>query len=340
MIDSFNLILKHLFETTINEVLMDSGTNPLSPAVKVEVRFDPPVSPYPPGGGSDPVLNVFLVDLRENRRLRRSDRIPMQGDLNGSARETQSPLQLDCHYLVSAWGRFAGEGDERVQQEHQLLYHASGALLRHNPLSLNALIGISQFQNFLQIDSILRDREIPLDVLPPEGFQKLADFWGRMGTNAHWKPVIYFVATLPVERRRRDSGFPVRSMGGTLINRSGAYKDRPDQLLSPDLRQQFFLFGGRLLWNNPGAGGKRGIPRTNVSLECEEADGGNEPRVLRRWSATTDSDGKFVMGEIPVAIPPVPGRTYWLTTPNSRHPVIFPPDKADQYDFFVDKPSP
>jgi hypothetical protein len=40
--------------------------------------------------------------------------------------------------------------------------------------------------------------ELPISILPVEGFPKLAEFWGTMGVNHRWKPAVYVVVTLPI----------------------------------------------------------------------------------------------------------------------------------------------
>jgi hypothetical protein len=44
--------------------------------------------------------------------------------------------------------------------------------------------------------------ELPVTVAPPEGFAKLAEFWGTMGVRHRWKPVIPLAVTIPVEHTR------------------------------------------------------------------------------------------------------------------------------------------
>jgi len=41
---------------------------------------------------------------------------------------------------------------------------------------------------------------------PPEGFIKLAEFWGTMGEKHRWKPVLYLIVTLPLFLPIRRSG--------------------------------------------------------------------------------------------------------------------------------------
>ena len=72
------------------------------------------------------IINVYLADIRENRKLRSNDRFKFNGTVPS---ESQAPARLDCHYLITAWSPDQGLQDgENVMTEHRLLYSAAAAL--------------------------------------------------------------------------------------------------------------------------------------------------------------------------------------------------------------------
>jgi hypothetical protein len=185
-------------------------------------------------------LNVYLVDLRENRRLRSNER--EHHFENGLSYTEVAPARIDCHYLISAWSsaKYITPTVEPVRDEHALLYETAAVLIRSGALNPSQLYPPSpspiddwptQFQTI----------DLPIVVSPPEGFVKLAEFWGTMGTGHRWKPSIYLIVTLPVECARELSGPMVTTriteyrqsgiagsaevwiqIGGTVYDKAGA----------------------------------------------------------------------------------------------------------------------
>ena len=233
MIDALDLILKRLLTDAMAEVFDPPTT--LSTVAPASISFDAPDTEFRNNLqlSAGPVLNLYLVDVRENRKLRNNDRFTYNGTVRT---EAQAPARLDCHYLVSAWspGQNLQDG-ENVVTEHRLLYEAAAALLRHNPIIARHVFGdiptaIDDLNDndatwratvaandpilsaFYSLDPVLRDMELPADVMPPEGYHRVGEFWGLMGANAAWHPSAYVIVTLPIERTRAVSGPPVRSI--------------------------------------------------------------------------------------------------------------------------------
>src|SRR5262245_56010696 len=97
MFDQVDVTLRHLLITSVPGITSDA-----------QVRFQPPdedwrayVKTLTVGGNPANALNVYLVDLRENRRLRSNEK--ERAYLNGDVVESVSPRRVDCHYLISAW---------------------------------------------------------------------------------------------------------------------------------------------------------------------------------------------------------------------------------------------
>jgi hypothetical protein len=184
MINHFNNMLRHLFETQLAEI---SGEN---------IDFGPPDAAWR-GSLASLALNIYLVDIRENRKLRSNAR---RRDIReGLVYEQKAPPRIDCHYLITAWStaaRTAGPAEE----EQRLLYNVTRVLMNSQPLVPSRILPLPG------VSAEFADAELPVSILPVEGFPKLAEFWGTMGSPQAWKPAVYIIATLPVIQTEEISG--------------------------------------------------------------------------------------------------------------------------------------
>jgi hypothetical protein len=78
-------------------------------------------------------VNVYLADLRENRKLRTNERF-RQPLANGSVREDPYPAWVDAHYLISAWDT-AKVPSIAALSEQRVLRDISAALLAGDPFT-------------------------------------------------------------------------------------------------------------------------------------------------------------------------------------------------------------
>jgi uncharacterized protein DUF4255/carboxypeptidase family protein len=191
MIDVFDNLLRHLFLSRIDEIKDES-----------QVRFQPPdddwrsyVKNLNVAGKPVNALNVYLADLRENRILRSNERV--RDIQNFTVSDRPRPRRIDLHYLITAWSpATAGAHVEPTLDEQALLYKVVGALMNAEPLVATDVYAPSPLPAGFPPE--IADVELPTMILPVEGFPKIAEFWGTFGTVHPWKPVVYFVATLPV----------------------------------------------------------------------------------------------------------------------------------------------
>src|SRR5215468_776554 len=119
MLDHLDNLLRHLFMTQI-PVLSDEA----------QVRFQPPDEDwrsYVSTNLTGNALNIYLAELRENRKLRSNERV--QDVTNGMVSETPAPRRVDCHYLITAWSPApVTPAVEPTVDEHALLYAVTGVL--------------------------------------------------------------------------------------------------------------------------------------------------------------------------------------------------------------------
>jgi hypothetical protein len=181
MINFLNEILRQLFVSRIKDIADSSQVSFELPDEEFRIQVKTL---------GQNVLNLSLVDLRENRTLGR--KTPKSWGL--AAEEKPDQRRVDCHYLISAWSP-AARSVEPCMDEHALLYKALAALMEAEPLVACRIYGSKPLPaNFPQM---LRSAELPIVVLPVERFPKTAEFW-TAARGVRWKPTIHLVVTLPV----------------------------------------------------------------------------------------------------------------------------------------------
>lgn len=179
-------------------------------------------------------LNIYLVDVRENRKLRSNERI-RTGEEFGQVIYQVAPSRLDCHYLITAWSPVQpGPAVEPTIDEHQLLYQTMAVLMNNQPLNPIRVYG--EGDPILPTLPELFTRDLPSQVLPVEGFIKQPEFWGTMGQDHRWRPAIYLIVTLPLAVTIPPAGPMVSSPSARLERR-----ERPGQ------SDEIFFIGGRVL---------------------------------------------------------------------------------------------
>jgi hypothetical protein len=194
MLDHIANLLRQLLIARIDEI-----------SDEAQVRFQPPdadwrtyVGTLSVAGNPANALNVYLVDLRENRALRSNDRWrEPQLDAEGRVRQTVASRRIDCHYLISAWSPATSTpAVEPALDEHLLLYKVIAALNAAEPLVPRQVYAPDPLPP--GFPAAIADAELPTVLLPSEGYPKLAEFWGAMGDNHRLKPTVYLQLTVPV----------------------------------------------------------------------------------------------------------------------------------------------
>jgi hypothetical protein len=111
--------------------------------------------------------------------------------------------------------------------------------------------------------------ELPMTVLPTDGFPKYAEFWGTMGGEHPWKPAVYLIVTLPVLRDEEFAG-PLVTTLTTGMRQSDA----------PDGAETWVEIGGEF-----GSAQDGPLPGARIILETEAGVVADETR--------TDAAGRF-----------------------------------------------
>lgn len=237
-------------DNLLRQVLID-GIDVISD--ESQVRFQPPdedwrtyVSTLTVGGQPARALNVYMVDLRENRKLRSNERVRSTAiEADGIVREAQAPRRVDCHYLISAWSpATTSPAVEPTIDEHVLLYKAIAAINAAEPLIAREVYAPNPLPAGFPAD--VADVQLPTTLLPVEGYAKLPEFWGTMGEGHRLRPSIYLILTVPViyaaepvggivttriaNFRVRDTGDP----GEELIEIGGHVRDSAQPLPNGD----------------------------------------------------------------------------------------------------------
>jgi hypothetical protein len=199
MLNLLDQLLRDLFIATVPGITADA-----------QVGFQPPDDDwhsYVANLGTQLALNVYLIDLRENRKLRQDDRL--RTTQKGTVSETAASIKMDCHYLISAWSPAKpGPGLEPTLDEHSLLFGVAATLSGQQSLNPSRVYppGSPKLNAW---PAPYRDREMLTMYLPVEGFGQFAEFWQTMGSDRPWKPAVHVVVTLPVPQ-------PTFVMGGIV----------------------------------------------------------------------------------------------------------------------------
>ncbi|MES2938114.1 MAG: Pvc16 family protein [Pseudomonadota bacterium] len=266
MIDHLDYLLRRLLRNRITQLTTDN-----------HVRFQPPDEEWRKlvANMTGNAVNLYLVDLRENRKLRTNERERRTVGLD--VFETQPPRRVDCHYLLSAWSPVTVTMlIDPTPDEHALLADAARALGEHDELDPVAIYAAST-PPAVPPAAIAGER-FPITLLPVEGFAKLGEFWGTMGDGNRWKPCVYFVVTVTLHEADTRSGPMVTTaMAETRV--AG----------EPSTAQTLMQFGGTL--RASGAPGAAPVDGAWVDLRTTAG--------ARRQLVRTGADGRFLFVQIP-----------------------------------------
>ncbi len=149
-------------DATIQSFLMKNGNF----GSEIEISFELPNREWS-GRLSRPTINLWCFDLRENLKLRNSER-QITKTANGST-INKAPRRMDLTYLVTAWAR-------KIEDEHRLFWRALGVLKPILQISPAQCEGALRYQS-LDIPIYVADMSLcPVN---------LVDLWGVMDNQMH-----------------------------------------------------------------------------------------------------------------------------------------------------------
>ncbi len=266
MLEDIDKMLRQLFKTRVPGITTD-----------LQVRFDPPDEDWRKAVSTlgQVALNVYLVEFRENRKLKSNERTREVNQ--GIITDTPAPRRVDCFYLITAWDPATPQpAVEPTLVEHKLLWDVTTALMDADPLRPREIYYPLPLP--LGFPGEIADAELPTVVLPHEGFPKYAEFWGTMPGHHHpWKPAVYLVITLPVQMEPMPAG-PMVTTRITEYRIAG----------KPETAETFIEIGGTVLdatVNPP-------VPLSGAWVQIEDTLG--TPLA----TTTTDTLGRFIFEKL------------------------------------------
>jgi hypothetical protein len=164
----------HDLDETLRDLLV--RTVPIDPT-QVDIVFTMPGKDWV-AAITQPTVNLFLYDIRENAELRSNERHLARSGATGV--ETFSPARVDLSYLVSVWTTDVGD-------EHRLLGDVLRALLSRPVIPQDVLKGAMTAQPFPLRAWITQSERTP----------NVWDFWG--GLDGRLKAALSYVVTIAVE---------------------------------------------------------------------------------------------------------------------------------------------
>lgn len=206
-------------DSTLEAILNDPAA-PLA-LQNADVSFITPDQAFVPQQNS---VNLFLYELRENRRLR--DPEPIH-ELNANQWfRRRPPVRVDCTYLVTAWS--TNTGANRVAEEHQLLGQGLYWLSRFDVIPDAVLQGSLVGQPYPP----------PAMVAQTEAGQRLSELWGALGQAP--RPAIQLVVTISID-------LDVAILAGPPVVTK---EIRLEQIAVPGSQEIWFAIAGTVRNNN------------------------------------------------------------------------------------------
>lgn len=210
----------HDLDTTIENILNDAA----APAelYAAGVSFETPVRTFTPQN-PDSAINLFLYEVKENRKLRNPGTITEP--VAGGFERRLPPLRVDCSYLVTAWN---GTQVDKIKSEHQLLGQAFFWLSRFPTIPDTYFSGSLIGQPFPP----------PTMVAQWDGAKNNGEFWNALGIPP--RPYFTLVVTIAMDLEQLSQEYMVTNtitsyqqrehlntaevliqIGGHVFNKSG-----------------------------------------------------------------------------------------------------------------------
>jgi len=226
---------------------------------EIDIAFDQPRKDWS-ARVSQPTLNVYLYDVRENVKLRVGQQVwDTERHDDGSISQRRKPVRVDLHYLVTAW-------TTEPEDEHRLLTRTLLALFRHQNIPDDLLPESLQDQ----------PTPIPLKVAQYDMLDKPSDFWNVMDNQQ--RPGITLMLTLALNPYQAITGPAIR----TRELRIGQAQEPAsvEKLIEEAGAQTYWTIGGTIH-------SKKALKNLQIKL------------IERNQSLTLQADNRFAIGNLP-----------------------------------------
>jgi hypothetical protein len=177
--------------------LLKLGAGPGTELATAEISFEVPDGDWR-GAITDPTVNCYLYDIRENRDMRTTEPLLQRFGKDDPPARRQAPARIDCAYCITAW---SPADEEKVPDEHRLLSQVLRVLLKHPAIPKQALQGSL-------VDQI---PPYPTVIAAPDGIKNLPEFWGAL--DQQLKPSLSYVITLAMMLDEEPAGPPMAITG-------------------------------------------------------------------------------------------------------------------------------
>lgn len=172
-------MLKNLNETLRQLLLQTVGPQ----LANLKISFDIPNRDWSARVGDDPMVNLYLYDIRENLELREMswDEIART---NGKVMLKPQTVWVNLSYMVTCWTK-------ETEEQHRLLWWVLETLYRYSPLPVDRLQG----------DLGKANRSVRTAVAQPNGVIKnVSEFWAALENQI--RPAIDLLVTLELDINR------------------------------------------------------------------------------------------------------------------------------------------
>ena len=210
-----------------------------------------------------PTVDLFLYDVKENRELR--DPVPIVEKIGNTFVRRQSPLRIDCSYIVTAWSNTNQVGETKVAEEHLLLSQAVQWLSRFSTIPDKYLPADWKDKTNLAYQPFTP----PMWIAQMDPNKNAGEFWVALGVSP--RSAFYLTVTIAMEL-----GVQVPE-GPPVTTRISEYQ----QSSKPETAEVFIEIGGHV---------RTGAPPQAVSgawVRLEETGGAPVQ------TTTTNAEGRF-----------------------------------------------
>src|SRR2546421_4503338 len=208
-------------DTTLKKILGDAGA-PL-PLRNADVSFEPPDKSFAP---TQPTINLFLYEVKENRELRDPEPIVVMS--GGTFVRRMPPLRVESVYLVTTWSDKTGAA--KIAEEHLLLGEAIAWLSRFPVIPNTFLQG--------SLATPAQPFPPPTMVAQMDANKNAGEFWSALGSTP--RPAFYLSVTISI-----DLGLE-RPEGPPVVSKETVLKEKKPPGITEPVLADIFEIGGTI----------------------------------------------------------------------------------------------